>query len=227
MTRSIEIELKFEVLDHEQIERFASVLKPIEAKHIEDVYLDTDNGGLFKRGIFMRIRNSEKFDIKFNLEDMTKTLDDTMDHTHCDEVSIALPFTSSTLATTNETLATLGLDTMSEPSLEDLKTRNYLTESMAIDKQRLSYSAGDFRIDIDMVQNLGEYLEIEKMADERADRDRIISQMHQQLSGLALRHVDVGYNELYWRKHNFELYLLGKYLLFEDRLKYRPNTISK
>ena len=227
MPRSIEIELKFEVLDRHQVAGFVKGLKPVGSRHIADVYLDSPAGDLFQRGIFVRIRNGGKFDIKFNPEDIGKSLDDHVEHNYCDEVSIPFPFAGSDLARINDTLVGLDLQPISEPSLENLLERNRLVESITIDKHRTSYSDGSFHIDIDSVKDLGEYLEIEQMADEHANSREIIQKMKDRLSGLRLKHVDVGYNELYWRKHNFDLYLKGKYLLAEDRRKYRPHTLSK
>ncbi len=226
MARSIEIELKYEVLDRTEVMRFVDKLKLVERKRILDVYLDTNIADLFKRGIFMRMRNGKKFDIKFNLEDIAKGLNDRIEHTHCDEVSIALPFTPDSMAAANQTLHALDLAPMTEPSLENLKQRNRLIESMTVDKLRTTYADGDFHIDLDKVKDLGEYLEIEQMVDERADRDAVVGRMRQYLTGLSLKHIDVGYNELYWREHNFERYLEGKYLLIEDRRKYRPQTLG-
>lgn len=225
MSRSIEIELKFEVLDREGVLRFVKELKVIEQKRIVDLYLDTTEADLFKRGIFVRIRNGNKFDIKFNQEDIDKGLNDSIEHTHCDEVSNPLPFPPAAIPSINETLKLLGLAPMSTPSLEDFKQRNNLLESITIDKQRTSYEASDFHIDVDTVKDLGEYLEIEKMTDEHDNRHEILRQMKEHLRGLKLKHVDVGYNELYWRKHNFDLYLQGKYLLLEDRKKYRSQSL--
>lgn len=225
MSRSIEIELKFEVLDRAEIARFVEPLEVIGKKRIVDVYLDTQEGDLFKRSIFVRIRNNATFDIKFNQEDFSKSLYDTIEHTHCDEVSVQLPFTESSITTVNETLKTLGLKPMTSLSLDDFMQRNNLIRSMIIDKERTSYDDGEFHIDRDTVDGLGEYLEIEKMTDEHADHDNISREMKEHLKGLQLKHVDVGYNELYWRKHNFDLYLRGKYLLIEDRKKYRSESV--
>lgn len=226
MARSIEIELKFEVLDRNEVQRFVRDLKVIEQKSIVDMYLDTKEADLFKRGIFIRIRNGTKFDIKFNQEDIGKSLNDIIEHTHCDEVSNPLPLTLASIASINETLKLLGLTPMHDPSLEDLMKRNSLIESITIDKQRASYQDGEFHIDLDTVKDLGEYLEIEKMTDETADRHEALAKMRDRLNGLKLRHVDVGYNELYWRKHDFDRYLQGKYLLIEDRKKYRSQSLA-
>lgn len=226
MARSIEIELKFEVLDRDEVQMFVRTLELIEQKRIVDVYLDTKEAELFKRGIFIRVRNGNKFDIKFNREDIAKNLDDNIEHTHCDEVSNPLPLTTAAMRSINETLRFLGLKPLTAPTVENLMQQNSLIESITIDKQRSSYNAGEFHIDIDTVKDLGEYLEIERMTDETEDHQGVLREMRGRLEGLQLRHVDVGYNELYWRKHDFDRYLQGKYLLIEDRKKYRANSLQ-
>jgi adenylate cyclase class IV len=226
MSRSIEIELKFEILDGAEVNRFVKDLAVIEEKRIVDVYLDTAGADLFKRGIFVRIRNGNKFDIKFNKEDIGKSLDENIEHTHCDEVSQRLPLAQDSMIAINETLVILGLHSMITPDVEDLMQRNNLVESITVDKHRVSYKDGEFHIDIDAVKGLGDYLEIEKMTDELEDRSKVLNAMRRRLDGLKLKHVDVGYNELYWRKHDFDLYLQGKYLLAEDREKYRPQSLQ-
>lgn len=214
------IELKFEILDQRGLKRFVKNLKVVETRRIVDTYLDTMGADLFRRGIFVRIRNGKKFDIKFNEEDFIKGGNADTAHTHYDEVSHALPLSEDSVRSINRTLKVLGLVPMACPSIEDLARRNNLVESVTIDKRRVSYQDGGFRIDIDDVRGLGRYLEIERMADESVDHERILNAMRHHLKGLGLRHVDVGYNELYWRKHDFDLYLQGKYLLDEDRSKY-------
>lgn len=217
MSRSIEIELKFEILQPDEVNAFVKKLSLVGEKRIVDVYLDTQDGGLFKRGIFVRLRNHKTLDIKFNKEDIYKTTQEDLAHTHCDEVSKLLPLSAADLSSINETLQYLGLAAMSSPSIDEFKQHNHLVESVIIDKQRRTYKAADFHIDIDIVKDLGGYLEIEYMTNEKADRERIIKRMHDYLRGLHLHYVDTGYNELYWRKHNFAVYLQGKYLLPEDR----------
>src|SRR5207247_1690125 len=98
MSRSIEVELRFRIQNPEEIKIFVKNLKVIEEKRIVDVYLDTEDGELFKRGIFIRLRNGKKIDIKFNKEEVYKSLDEHIEHTHCDEVSHPLPLTHDALA---------------------------------------------------------------------------------------------------------------------------------
>lgn len=218
MSRSIEVEMKFEILDMARVSHFVKPLTLIESKKIIDTYLDTAEGHLFKKGIFIRVRNDKKFDIKFNLEDIDKQAGDRVDHTHCDEVSSTLPLSPASVRTINETLSVLGLSPMKTASVDDFMRENKLIRSLTIQKQRASYQLSDFHIDIDDVLNLGHYLEIEKMTDEHEDRTAILTEMRNLIRDLRLAPVDVGYNELYWRKHDPALYCAGKYLLAKDQI---------
>src|SRR5262245_42734712 len=120
MGRSIEIELKFEILDAPQVQAFVQDLSLLGHKRIVDVYLDTPAGVLFKQGIFIRVRDGQKLDIKFNQEDMAKGLDEKPEHTHCDEVSCPLPLNDRSMAQANSTLVQLGLQPMTKPDVKNL-----------------------------------------------------------------------------------------------------------
>jgi len=184
------------------------------------------NADLFKRGIFIRIRNRQTVDIKFNPEDIAQETTAYVEHTHCDEVSSPLPLREASMTAINAVLSALGLRRMSSPSLEAFMQNNNLGESLTIDKQRTTYQDGRIHLDLDKVKDLGTYLEIEQMTDESGNRDLILQEMHRHLKGLSLRHVNVGYNELYWRKHDFNIYLQGKYLLAEDYEQYRAPRLA-
>jgi len=170
MKNIIEIEFKFQVLDKKQIEAFLNNLKFISRKRIVDVYLDTTSGDLYKKGIFIRIRDNKTLDFKFNPEDL-KNLEAISNHEHCDEHSVSLPLTNGSLKALNQNCNILGLSVIKTPNLEEFKNLNNFVESVLIDKVR----------------------------------------------GLKLKLITTGYNELYWRKHNFDLYRQGRYLLEEDR----------
>jgi adenylate cyclase class IV len=225
MSRAIEVELKFEIVNTKQIDGFLKEYTYVDEKHIIDVYLDTNDGDFFQRGIFIRIRNGSKLDIKFNKEDIGKTHDQKIEHNHCDEVSLLLPLTSDVLDSINDTLRELHMTEITSANIDEFKTKNNLIESITFDKKRRTFEGKGYEIDIDTVKDLGEYLEIEKLTDEKDDPKRIINNMKKLLKGLELHPIDTGYNELYWRKNNFDLYLKGKYFLAEDREKYRKQTL--
>ena len=58
---SIEVELKFQILDESQIKNFLKNLNFVNKKRIVDVYLDTKDADLFKKGFFIRFLNKIKY----------------------------------------------------------------------------------------------------------------------------------------------------------------------
>jgi len=206
MEKSLEVELKFQVLDEMQVKNFLKNLKFLGEKRNVDVYLDTKDGDLYKRGIFIRIRDNKKLEFKFNLADIRSK--EFSKHEHCDEFSFPLPLTQDSIRKINEVCRILSLKEVS--SLEELKSTNNLIDSIIIDKVRQKFT----------VKNLGKFLEIEYKASSDEDVEKIKEEMREKLKGLNLKLITTGYNELYWRKNNFELYLQGRYLLEEDYEKY-------
>jgi predicted adenylyl cyclase CyaB len=219
MEKNLEVELKFQVLDELQTKNFLKNLKFLGEKRTIDVYLDTKDGDLYKRGIFIRIRDNKKLEFKFNLADIQSKK--FSKHEHCDEFSFPLPLTRDSIRKINEVCRILGLKEVS--SLEELKSKNNLIDSIIIDKVRQKFTDGKFEYSFDDVKDLGKFLEIEYKASSNEDMEKIKEEMREKLKGLNLKLITTGYNELYWRKNNFELYLQGRYLLEEDYEKYRKN----
>jgi predicted adenylyl cyclase CyaB len=222
MEKNLEVELKFQVLDELQTKNFLKNLKFLGEKRNVDVYLDTKDGDLYKRGIFIRIRDNKKLEFKFNLADIQSK--EFSKHEHCDEFSFPLPLTQDSIRKINEVCRILGLK--EALSLEELKSKNNLIDSIVIDKVRQKFTDGKFEYSFDDVKDLGKFLEIEYKASSDEDVEKIKEEMREKLKSLNLKLITTGYNELYWRKNNFELYLQGRYLLEEDYEKYRKNTIG-
>ncbi len=204
----IEVELKFQVLNENEVLDFLKNLEFVSEKRIVDVYLDTAEGDLFKRGIFVRIRDDKSLDFKYNLDD-----DDW--HEHCDEHSFVLPL--GNVPDVNANCRLLGLKEI-EKGLEEFKAKNNLIDSMAVDKVRKKFKDGEFEYCLDLVKDMGLFLEIEAEGKEGEDLEAVKMRMREKLKGLNLKKITTGYNEIYWREHNFELYMQGKYLLEEDKV---------
>jgi predicted adenylyl cyclase CyaB len=212
MKKNIEIEFKFQVLDKEQIENFLKNLNFIGEKKIVDIYLDTEKGDLYKKGVFIRIRNNKTLDFKFNLEDF-QNLKMKSNHEHCDEYSFPLPLTNESIESINQVCKILSLQGIEAAALEELKNINNFTDSMIIDKVRKKYSDGEFEYSFDDIKELGLFLEIEAHASDKKNLEKIKEEMKKKIQNLKLKLVTTGYNELYWRKYNFELYKQGRYFL--------------
>ncbi|MBW2963483.1 CYTH domain-containing protein [Candidatus Woesearchaeota archaeon] len=204
----IEVELKFQVLDEEEVKIFLKDLEYVSEKRIVDVYLDTVEGDLFKKGIFIRVRDGKKLDFKYNLEDDDR-------HEHCDEHSFVLPL--GNISGVNSNCKILGLKEI-EKNFEEFKEKNNLINSMTVDKVRKKFKDEEFEYCLDKVEGMGLFLEIEAEGKEGEDLEAIKAKMREKLKGLDLKKITTGYNEIYWRKHNFELYMQGKYLLEEDKV---------
>lgn len=216
MKRIIEIELKYQVLDEYQIQEFLKKLAFIKKERIVDIYLDTKDGNLYKKGVFIRTRNNKTLDFKYNLEDF-RDLRKMSIHEQCDEYSFPLPLTNDFLKVINQNCGILGLVEISRPDLEELKLKNNLTESVIIDKIRQKFKDREFEYSFDDVKELGKFLEIEVKSQEGENFEKIKRKIREKVSNLKLKLITTGYNELYWRKHNYDLYLQGRYLLEEDR----------
>lgn len=204
----IEIELKFQVLDENQVFDFLKNLEFVSEKRMVDVYLDTAEGDLFKRGIFVRVRDGRKLDFKYNLEEDDR-------HEHCNEHSFILPLKD--VPGVNKNCKILGLCEI-EGSLEEFKLKNKLVESVIVDKVRKKFKDDEFEYCLDLVRGMGLFLEIEAEGREGDDLEAVKTRMREKLKGLALKKITTGYNEIYWRKHNFDLYKQGRYLLEEDKV---------
>ncbi len=221
---NIEVELKFQILDEDQIKRFLKKLKFINAGRMVDVYLDTKEGNLYKKGIFVRIRDNKKLEIKFNL-DAFQNQNGLSRHEECSEFSFPLPLVKNSINTINEICRKLNLKEITISSIEELKNKNNLTDSMVIDKVRQKYTDGKFEYSFDDVKGLGKFIEIELLTSKENNLEEIKNEMRKRLNGLKLKLITTGYNEVYWRKYNFNLYLQGRYLLEEDYKKYRPKLL--
>lgn len=225
MEKSIEVELKYQVMNKAELSTFLKNLKLKNQKTVKDIYLDTNDGDLFKRGIFIRIRNNTSLDFKFNLAEVQKKITDMpFDHSHCDEYTCSVPLPKDALPELNTISVLLGMKKVKKASLSEFMAENSLIESVKVDRKRAIYTAGKFDIVIDIVKGLGDFLEIEYMTSDVKNLENVKDEMREYLKEYNLKYINTGYNELYWRKHNFKLYLEGKYLLDEDFEKFRKNS---
>jgi adenylate cyclase, class 2 len=212
---SIEIELRYQVLDAGPLQSFIQTLEYIQTKRVLDIYLDTPGGDVRKRGIFIRVRDNKKIDIKFNracLQDITLE-----QQPYCEEHSFLLPIANQELEKFNKLNEELGLQGVQQFALELYKQANSLIDHRIVDKLRSSYKALDFELVFDDVKDLGQFIEIELMASSQEDIDTIVVQMRNLLDGLPLKPLTTGYDSLVLRKQNFEQYLQGRFILEEDK----------
>jgi predicted adenylyl cyclase CyaB len=222
MSNTIEIELRYKILDQKQIVSFLAAAQRLHTKRIIDVYVDTAERILWKQGIYIRIRNDKQLDIKFNracLQDATiQRLD------HCEEHRFALPLETAKLHILNELLTNLKLKMLPIADLQILKSFNGFETHYVIDKVRTFYTYKSFTIVIDEIKDLGTFLEIELMTNNENNIEKVKYDMRAVLAGLNLEPVKSGYCELIVKKHDFDCYLQGRYVLEEDRSALHAKT---
>lgn len=218
----IEIELRYAVLKPEQL---ASFVMPLQKKHTKndiDIYFDTPTDYLHKNGIYIRTRNHKKLDIKFNRACLGNP--DLAIQDYCEEHSFTLPLLEKDLLTINQLLISLNLKPMTIASLENLKSINQFHEQCVVDKIRTSYAFNNFTICIDEVKDLGTFLEIELMADTAENIAHIKQEMLALIQGLELKSIKTGYINLLLRKKDFAHYLMGRFIMDEDKAHRKSNV---
>lgn len=224
MEDQYEIEIKFEILDSDQFQGFLKDLEQISDKHTIDTYFDTSDCTLYKQGIFIRTRDNKRLDFKFNSYAL-QNQEEFDDHSTCEEYNFSLPLSENDLERLNIVLEKLKLTKVPNANLEEIRNQNDLVDSIVIDKARKEYKLGKFLIVHDVVKDLGEFVEIEYIGTQE-EAERIKQEMLKELGGLKLKRMTVGYNEIYWRKNDFDTYLQGRYLYEEDYPKYRPQMLK-
>lgn len=212
---NIEIELRYEVLELEQLEKFIEPFKQLHRKRDTDIYLDNQDAQLYQQGIFIRIRNNKQLDFKFNracLDNPDLALQD-----YCEEHSFSLPLQQADLASINQLLASFSLLPCNNADIDHFKLANSFMEHYVVDKVRTSYHYPPFTVAIDEVVGLGTFLEIELMAATIDNLAAIKKEMEHLLRDLSLKPLKTGYGTLLLRKNDFEHYLLGRFILDEDK----------
>ncbi len=212
---TIEIELRYEILNHQELADFLKNYSLRNTKHDTDEYYDTVDRRLYKLGIFIRARNNKKLEIKFNratLDNPNLPIQD-----YCEEHTFILPLIENELTRLNELLISLKFNAIEKADFSDLMRANNFEIHYTVDKMRTTYQHDSFTICIDQVANLGTFLEIELMARDISQLEDVKMHMALLLKGLSLQPLKTGYGTLLLRKKDFQEYLQGRFILPEDR----------
>ena len=101
--------MRYEILDENQVDNFVKNLSFRKTKSVCDVHWDTKNGDLVKKGIYIRVRDENKLDIKFNRACLDNS--DLKIQAYCEEHSFKLPLTDDNLERLNKVATSIGLNT--------------------------------------------------------------------------------------------------------------------
>lgn len=204
MKENLEFEIKSEINpDNDKLSKFILQLPTAVAKlSITDVYYDTQTSELYKKGIFIRVRNDNRFEIKCDT-------DQQLTHTKTENFKFHIPLSTSDFKEISLFL---------KHHIAEINSRGKsvfeafgLIELVKIEKFRKEYSFNNLIISIDDVLGLGEFIEIEGSTTTDFARIKKIA------SSLNLSNLEVGYVELMLRKLNFDTYKAGRYILNLDK----------
>jgi len=215
LMKNIEIELRYQVMNPSELSDFFKPMEYLDSKHVVDTYLDTPDLKLYQRGIYVRIRNNKKLDIKFNRANLDNPNLPRQDY--CEEHSFALPLQNEDLTRLNTVLTSIDLKTTSIADLSQIQTINNFSSQYVVDKKRTSYKHAVFTFCVDVLENFGTYLEIELMAQNADHIESVKKEMHLLLLPLSLQPLRLGYTEMVLRKNRFDDYCRGRYALEENK----------
>lgn len=202
-----EVELKIRISEGMKERLLSSIFESVvreNSKTETDEYFDTPSFQFFKRGVFLRVRNGRKFELKFDAAAQTE-------HGDCVEVSHELPLSGDEMVALNSFCARYVPNWVSAETFAQAKEANDLRLLAVIAKKRERYRVPDASLCFDDVEGLGSFAEIEFVCatEEEAERARMrIAKIRQQL---MVAPVGEGYVELWLKTNNPELYKLGVY----------------
>ncbi len=207
----IELELKYEL---NNIPKAVKKYEIIKTKEQKDIYYDTPNYDLIRKGNFLRIRDEKRLEFKLFAGDTT--------HLFCNETDFELDELASNSKNINDILSSIDLKAVNNLNcFEQICNINNLKVIAPIKKNRTSYKYSDnSTISIDKVDDLGFFMENEIMIDCESLSDseaiRIKNQFISDLEKSQIllgneKQVNIGYVELYLLKYNLEAYNLGLY----------------
>jgi adenylate cyclase class 2 len=204
----IEVELKCE-LTPAVWERLRERLRDMKLKgvvHNLDIYYDTSQYDLLKQAVFVRVRNGNRLEFKFN-EHAEQA------HVQCSERHFPLEPGPELTAKMNTLFTRFLPRWRAAPQVPAAIAENCLIELARIDNHRECYSNDLLEVSIDHVVGIGNFFELETRCKDKADTNRALSMLSTFASEVGAQHIQVGYVELWLRTHNEQAYQLGKYRL--------------
>ena len=204
----IEVELKF-LLPPEarsKLQEKLRTMKSVGTVKNMDIYYDTSAFDLLRQAVFVRIRNNNQLQVKFN-EEVIKI------HGQSIERTFFLPLEPAMAEKMNTLFRTFLPAWHNASTFEDAVLKNDLSELARIHNLRQEYSNDEIHLSIDSIEDLGDFLEVEVNVEEGGDTSHAFPTLQAFVSDLNLQRVKTGYVELWLYKYNPQAYQLGKYHL--------------
>jgi len=204
----IEVELKCK-LSPQLLEKVRQKIQGMEFRgtvYNQDIYYDAPTWELLRRAVFVRVRNNQQIEFKFNEQASPE-------HSWANERVFPFHPSPGELDRINSLFAYFLPTWLSATSFEEALIKNNLIPSVSIHNTREAYADKHINLSIDHVKGLGDFLEVETQCEEEASIPEAQARLQAFVADLPIQHIKVGYVELWLHKHNPEAYQLGKYRL--------------
>ena len=172
-----------------------------------DTYYDTEEFDLLRQAVFVRVRNHQCLEFKFNEQAAPA-------HIQSTERVFSLMPEPQQAAEMNALFSRFLPHWRSANTVEEVLHQNDLIELAHIENQRVQYTYDDLLVCVDQVEGLGDFVEIEAQCEEGSDTSQVETleaQVQCFAADFAARQVRVGYVELWLQKHHPQAYQVGKY----------------
>jgi adenylate cyclase class 2 len=202
----IEVELKFAIApaSRARLEKYLATIGFAHRLHNSDTYYDTPAFDLLGQAVFVRVRNQQRLEFKFNEQAAPE-------HLSCTERAFSLASEPRQLAEMNSLFAGFLPRWRTAGTVNEALHENGLIELAQIKNRRVEYIYENLVICLDHVEGLGDFLEIETQCAEESETRQAIEQVQGFASGVEARQVHVGYVELWLQKYHPYAYRQGKY----------------
>jgi adenylate cyclase class IV len=204
----IEVEVKCELLPTSWPrlrEQLATMHLTSQVTNV-DTYYDTPSFDLLRQAVFVRVRNQQHLEFKWNAQADPA-------HLQCTERVFPMTPDSQQIRAMNGLFNSFLPEWRPIQTIEEAFQGSKLKSLAHIENSRALYHDNDLAVCVDHVENLGDFVEIELQCPENSDTHHAKARIRDLASRLAARHVRVGYVELWLQKYNPLAYQLGRYRL--------------
>ncbi|HLJ36474.1 MAG TPA: CYTH domain-containing protein [Ktedonobacteraceae bacterium] len=202
----IEVELKFK-LPADSLPALEEYLATIgTARHLQnaDTYYDTSTFDLLRQAVFVRVRNQQRLEFKFNAQAAPA-------HIHCTERVFSLTPEPRQAEEMNHLFSGFLPHWQGENTVHTALHQNGLIELAHIENRRAEYTCGNLTLCLDQVDSLGIFLEIETLCEEGGELALAVSRVQAFAADIKAQQVHIGYVELWLQKYHPYAYRKGKY----------------
>ena len=212
----IEVEFKFEVTSSLQ-RRLQTMFDALPSVRFlgqvdqVDSYYDTQSFACLRQAVFVRIRNQARLEFKYH--DQLDPL-----HTHSTEQVFPLPVDPYRHQEMNALFERFIPAWQHGGNVEEMFASNGFVPFAPLQKRRRQYAYEDCQFCLDVIRNLGHFLELEICCENEQEVINAEARLRAILAqfGLSsLRSINVGYVELWLHRNLPEVYRQGKYQLAE------------